>query len=603
MARNAWFVVLCLLVLPLAGCFDQGASEDHAVQRGDFVRVHYVARYASNGTVIDSSYNGTWPAGQDLVDVPADEHLPQQLWYYMWTQSSVRNETGRGIPTTVNFRDLDADGFRETMVQTREDILRENSTTVRENTNTSMFHVPPNVTGDPNTPLQGVYEALVGTEEGQLLQDVEIPPGKAYGEDNPNLVQPRPREQDRSRNLTNRSLERVMKQSNMTEETEEGDRISYRLFNSTAVPADVTNINRSADHVSLYVHVEDGMNFTLIPGLWPSTVTNVSKWGYVLRHNPTVGEAYTVPFRQRRVHIEVVDLNATHMTLNFNDPRAGETIVYDIKVLDVVRPTLDGRLYRGRIVNPFRVDNAVEDVGMLSQGTVLAGTEKGIFVTTDLSRTWYPFDRSLAGRQIRAVEVSDHEPGEVWLAVEGGGLLHTTDVGFRWEQTAGPFGGPVDAVAQSLSTADVVYAVVRGDGIYRSTDRGGNWTKMGSDLTQAEGLAVDATDDDALWAATATGLRRSTDRGATWNVTAFHGRAVTDVDTVDDDTTYVLVDGGFNITRDGGQTWNASGGTGRQFVAIAHAQRNPNRMIAANRTNALYLSPDMGANFINLSRR
>lgn len=601
MARNAWFVVLCLLVLPLAGCFDQGGSEDPAVQRGDFVRVHYVARYASNGTVIDSTYNGTWPAGQDLADVPADEHLPQQLWYYMWTQASVQNETGRGIPTTVNFRDLDADGFRETMVQTREDLLRENGTSVRENANTSMFHVPPNVTGDPNIPLDGVYEVLVGTEEGQLLQDVEIPPGKAYGEEDPNRIRSIPREQHgRSRNLTDRPLGQVMERSNMTEETEEGDRISYRLFNSTAVPANVTDINRSADHVSLYIHVEEGIEVTL-PDLWPATVINVTRWTYGLEHNPTVGDRYPLPGNPG-VTFLVEDLNATHMRLNFNDPRAGETIVYDIKVLDVVRPTLDGRLYRGRTVDPFRVDNAILDVGMLSQGTVLAGTEQGIFLTTDFGRSWYPFDRSLAGRQVRAVEVSDHEPGEVWLAVEGGGLLHTTDVGFGWEQAASAFGGPVDAVAQSPTTGDLVYAVVRGDGVYRSTDRGGNWTKMGGDLTEAQGLAVDATDDDALWAATATGLRRSTDRGATWDVAAFHGRDVTDVDTVDNDTAYALVDGGFNITRDGGQTWNASGGAGRQFVAIAHAQRNPNRMIAANRTATLFLSQNLGGVFVPLQR-
>lgn len=603
MPRTAWSMVILLLAVALAGCFQQGQTEGLEAQEGDFVRIHYVARYQSNGTVLESSYNGTWPAGQDITDVPAEDHLPGQFWVYMWHESTAQNTTGRGLITDVNFRDLDEDGFRESMIQTREDILRQNGTSVRENENTTLWHVPPRVTGDPNVMVQGVFETLLGRRAGDVIQDEAIPPEKAYGAPSPQRVRDLPRTtQGRTRNLTDQPLTQVRARSNLTAETRAGDVIGYKLFNSTAVDAEVTSINRSQDHVSLYLMLTNGTSVE-VPDLWTATVVNVTELHYGLRHNPTVGEDYRLPGSGRDVPFTVVSVNETHMKLDFNDPRAGETIVYDIEVLDVVRPgRADRGLVRGPSVDPFSVDNTVHDIAMMSPGTLVVATAQGAYLSTDFGRTWFPFDREVIGPSVRVMEASKTEPGGALVSVADRGVLATDDMGLTWREGRGLGPGSVTAVAHSTSRPDVAYALVQDDGIYRSQDAAGNWTKVSDSLTRAHGLAVDPGDTETLWAATGGGLRKSTDRGQSWTIDAFDGQPVQDVDVMANGSLFALVGHGFNVSWDGGETWEAGGGAGRQMSSVAHSRRAPNRLVAANASNGLFFSQDHGQLWVTLRR-
>lgn len=584
---------LLLIALPLAGCLDQGG--DLTVQEGDFVRVHYVERFLSNGTVIASSYNGTWPEGASLEEVPFEEHTPHQFWVFAWHQGFGANRTGRQVLTDVQFNDLDADGFRESMFQTRADVRNGSSDPgaggpgSQQNRNVTLFDVPAEVTGDPNVVTEGFARALIGHKQGDLVH-VEVQPAQAYGQPDPSRVRDLPRTTtDRPRNLTGQPRDQVEERSNWTASTGEGDLISYTLFNTTQVTARVLNVTGTT--VSLYLFLDNGTEID-IPSLWEAEVFNVSTWRYDLFHKPNLGERYRLDRPQGDIPFRVIATNDTHMRLDFNDARAGKTIVYDARVLQVVRPGEE--LARGPTVDPWREDNAVHDVAMLSGNTVLVATERGAFLSDNFARDWYPLSQALLGKEVRLLSASEATPGELFAAVTDEGLWHSGDMGRTWERRDEGLPGPVLAFAQSQADGDVLYALVFGEGVFRSSDRGATWERMTGGFTRAKGLAAGFTDPDTVWAATGTGLRRSVDGGASWDVHTFANEDVRDVAVADDHTVVALVDGDVNRTFDSGETWEAGQRGGHDLVRLDASWDQPRRMVASNATGAVFFSQNGG---------
>ena len=100
------------------------------------------------------------------------------------------------------------------------------------------------------------------------------------------------------------------------------------------------------------------------------------------------------------------------------------------------------------------------------------------------------------GRSVTASGVVG-DPFTYYMGTTGGGLWKTTDAGQQWSNISDGFfkTGSVGAVAVSESDPNVVYCgmgehAVRGvmtsygDGVYKSTDAGKTWRKIGLDLTQ-----------------------------------------------------------------------------------------------------------------------
>lgn len=89
------------------------------------------------------------------------------------------------------------------------------------------------------------------------------------------------------------------------------------------------------------------------------------------------------------------------------------------------------------------------------------------------------------------------DPKTYYMGTTGGGLWKTDDMGISWRNISDGFfkTGTVGAIAVSESDPNVVYVgmgehAVRGvmthsgDGVYKSTDAGKTWKKIGLDLTQ-----------------------------------------------------------------------------------------------------------------------
>ncbi len=130
-------------------------------------------------------------------------------------------------------------------------------------------------------------------------------------------------------------------------------------------------------------------------------------------------------------------------------------------------------------------------------------------------------------------------PNVYYQGTTGGGLWKTDDMGITWNNISDGFfkTGSVGAVAVADSDPNIVYAgmgehAVRGvmthhgDGLYKSTDAGKTWKKMGLDATQhIARIVIHPKDPNIVYVAAQgalyskskeRGIYKSVDGGATW---------------------------------------------------------------------------------------
>ena len=99
----------------------------------------------------------------------------------------------------------------------------------------------------------------------------------------------------------------------------------------------------------------------------------------------------------------------------------------------------------------------------------------------------------------------------VWLSLN-------TEVAAQnfWQQTNGPYGGTIEALAIKNSNGHF-FAGTDGGGIFRSTDSGSNWTPINTGLTNTQVLSLAINSSGDIFAGTfGGGVFRSTDNGNVW---------------------------------------------------------------------------------------
>ena len=140
-----------------------------------------------------------------------------------------------------------------------------------------------------------------------------------------------------------------------------------------------------------------------------------------------------------------------------------------------------------------------------SKNTIVAGTSDRVFLSKDEGATWSIID-SIPGGGSNAIAIRD---STIW-ADNFNGLYLSDDLGKTWKTIAVPNSGAL--AAKALALVDQRLLVGGEGGILLTTNSGASWKQMDSMYMVAnfalQGATVLAGEYEAIW--------RSTDSGATW---------------------------------------------------------------------------------------
>ena len=212
-----------------------------------------------------------------------------------------------------------------------------------------------------------------------------------------------------------------------------------------------------------------------------------------------------------------------------------------------------------------------------------------------------------------------------YAGAASGGIWKTVDAGIHWTPVFDDKDvSSIGALAVAPSNPAIVWAgtgepwirshISLGNGVYKSTDAGRTWTKMGLDSTGRVGrIAIDPANPDIVFIAAQghsygpqreRGIYRTTDGGRTWTQVLFVDENTGGIDVVMDPSnprrliaatwqfeihTWGRESGGpgsaLHVSTDGGTTWTRLRGNGLPThdlgkISVAFAHSNPMRVYA-----------------------
>ena len=175
-----------------------------------------------------------------------------------------------------------------------------------------------------------------------------------------------------------------------------------------------------------------------------------------------------------------------------------------------------------REVGPFRGGRSAAVAGIPSQDNVyyFGATGGGVWKTLDSGKSWDNVSDGYFGGSIGAVAVSEWDPNVIYVGggektvrgnvSHGDGMWRSTDAGDTWQRIGLRDSRRISRIRVHPTNPDVVYAAVMGHlfgaseqrGVYRSADGGENWERVlfVNNEVGAVDLAMDPTNPRILYA-------------------------------------------------------------------------------------------------------
>lgn len=246
---------------------------------------------------------------------------------------------------------------------------------------------------------------------------------------------------------------------------------------------------------------------------------------------------------------------------------------------------------------------------------------------------------TMSGRITDIQGVNNDGGKTIYVGTAGGGIWKTTNAGASFKPIFDKYVQSIGALAIDQKNPKTIYAgtgesnmrnsVSIGDGLYKSTDGGDNWTKIGLDSTEhISKVLIDPNNSNIVYVAAPgplwndskhRGLYKSTDAGKTWETILFisnkAGVADLEIDPSNSNILYATTwefrrlpyafssggnGSGMYKSTDGGKTWKelSNGLPKKPFgrVALALAPSAPQNLLAIveSENTGLYISADGG---------
>ncbi|HSG81121.1 MAG TPA: glycosyl hydrolase, partial [Gemmatimonadota bacterium] len=206
---------------------------------------------------------------------------------------------------------------------------------------------------------------------------------------------------------------------------------------------------------------------------------------------------------------------AIALSLALTVPGVGQTQTYD--------ESLYGAL-QWRSIGPHRGGRVTAVAGVPSQPYVyyMGATGGGVWKTEDGGMTWLPVtDEYLGAGSIGGIAVAPSDPNVVYVGTgeacirgntsPGDGMYRSTDAGKTWMRIGLEDGGQIGEVRVHPTDPDIVYAAVLGHafgpnetrGVYRSKDGGATWERVlyRDENSGAIDIALDPNNSRIIYAA------------------------------------------------------------------------------------------------------
>jgi len=237
--------------------------------------------------------------------------------------------------------------------------------------------------------------------------------------------------------------------------------------------------------------------------------------------------------------------------------------------------------------------------------TLYAGTEGGVFKSTDGGGSWSAINSGLTNTHVWALAIDPTNTSTLYAGTESG-IFKSTDGGGHWSYCSLPY--EVNALAIDPTNPSIVYAVTQSAGVFKSTNGGGSWsTSCGFEfcnLTYA--LAIDPSNTSTIYAGGALAVFKSTNGGVSWFAILItsYGLALA-IDPTNPSIIYAGTwDFGIFKSTDGGGNWSAinSGLTNPFVTALAIDPTNTSIMYAGTWGGVFKFFPTGGLLSLNVSK-
>lgn len=211
-----------------------------------------------------------------------------------------------------------------------------------------------------------------------------------------------------------------------------------------------------------------------------------------------------------------------------------------------------------------------------------------IFKTEDAGRSWKQvYIVPVSKQDVRSVVMDPLNSDVLYAGTTAGGFLVSSDGGDSWRVLKW-FTNPIDKIIISPSSTNEIFAVMKNKAVFRTNDKGANWTDLTSTFSgypsaiKIENLVIDPTRTNVLYLTSAYGLLRSDDSGNSWKpikiLVPVEALPVQDIaiNRYNSKNLFMSAGSKMYISDDGGENWSVKSlNTGKIAKIIRIDPKNP----------------------------